>query len=245
MSSEDNRLQGEVPPELLEERERFPVSISEEKIWPTLEMPVYFDDPFKTNAHVFVPTDKPLLFEHFIELAEQVVQNAQQNEQKTELVEFVGEYPGEDLHRLGDEVITWRLMRRAPARTGRAGGGTMMPQWQHSHSLKIPDSPDRVISIERRLVDNVVAFTCWSKSARLANTRALWLERLLINNTWVFQQKGADFFQWKDRGSDNYQTTGGVRLYYRTLQFDVRLPEFRIKADPSINIIETRSDLSS
>ncbi len=83
----------------------------------------------------------------------------------------------------------------------------------------------------------MVEFTCWSKSARLANSRALWLERLFVNHAWAFKVQGVDRFYFQSRGSDWYTTTGGQELYARPVQFFVRLSEFRVKADSLIKHI--------
>lgn len=230
-----SRLDGSVPSELLEENQVYGASVYEGQDPLPIEIPYSYSNQFGWQSDCFVPSDKPLLLEEFIELAGQVIANAQSNERKEEKIIYTGAHPAEDMHRLGDEVICWKVVSRSPARTGRNKSGNLMPQWQHSHSLRIPDAPNTVISVERRLVDHVISFECWSKTARLANARVLWLERLLINSAWVFRQKGADFFQWKDRLADTYQLAGGARLYNRTLRFDVRLPEFRISGDPAIN----------
>jgi hypothetical protein len=238
-----SRLEGEVNPALLDDAGRLPVTLTEGLIPSALEMPIFFADPFSVSPDVFVPNEKVLVWERFVELVERVIDQAQTNQQVERRVKLIAEYPHEDFHNQNGEVITWRLMYRQPASTAPNGAGSKMPQWKHSHHLRISDDPTKVVSVEYRLVDHNFALTCWSSSARVANARALWLERLMINNTWVFQQQGADFFQWKRRLADTYQTTGGVRLFFRTLEFDVRLPEFRIKADPMLQSIQTELEV--
>ena len=90
--------------------------------------------------------------------------------------------------------------------------------------------PNKIITVETRPVDHIIEFSCWAVNNKLANYRALWLEKLLINTAFVFVENGAERFFWKERRADTYMTVGNQRLFYRPIHFFLRFREFDAKA---------------
>ena len=88
------------------------------------------------------------------------------------------------------------------------------------------------------IIIHIIEFSCWSKSNRLANNRAIWLEKLLINNSWRYQTQGVERFYWEGRGPDTYMTSGEQRLFYRPMRFFVRFREFEVKLHSLIKDIQ-------
>ena len=90
--------------------------------------------------------------------------------------------------------------------------------------------PNKIITVESRPVDHVIEFNCWATSNKIANKRAIWLEKLFINSAFVFELKGAERFFWKERLSDNYMSINGQRVFSRPIRFFLRFREFDAKA---------------
>lgn len=199
------------------------------------------NNPFEFDYSRFIPNERPMDLDRFIEVAGEVIQYAQVREGITgerEQVELISEYPGEDFSRYKNgEVITWRLVSREPARMNAKGTGRPQRAAGFSYDLQNPRYPNKVITVQTRPLDHIIEFSTWSKDAGKANRRAMWLERLFIAHSWAFKIQGADRFFFERRLADNYRTTGGQPIYERPLRFQVRLMEFQVIADPMIRHI--------
>lgn len=208
-----------------------------------LEQAIQLADPFAFDPSRFHPSSAVPTLERFIDLTNQIISDAQTREGTiaSKQVILTDEYPLERFDRFGDEVITYRVISRKPANTSTDAKSRPQRGFGYSYHLRSPEYPDKVIIIENRPLDHIIEFSCWSKRARLANDRALWLERTLINQTWAYQVQGVDRFFWEERLADTYYNVGGQPLYQRPLRFFVRLNEFRAKAEPVITNISYES----
>ena len=202
--------------------------------------PIEIKNPFDFDYSRMVPNSRPMDLDRFIEVAEELIDWAQDSEGviESEKVQILGEYPHNDFSQFkSGEVITWRLISREPAKMSREGTGRPQRGYSFSHELQDPTLPNKVITVNTRPLDHIVEFSVWSKDAGKANRRAIWLERLFIAHSWAFKIQGADRFFFEKRGADNYRTTGGQPIYERPLRFKVRLFEFQIIASPIIRHI--------
>lgn len=198
-------------------------------------------NPFEFDTSRFIPNERPMDLDRFLEVADEVIQYAQLREEIPEdlRIELIGEYPKDDFarYRGGAEVISWRLVSREPARMNSKGTGRPQRAAAFSYDLQNPAYPNKVITVQTRPLDHIIEFVVWSKDAGKANRRAIWLERLFIAHSWAFKIQGADRFYFERRLADNYRTTGGQPIYERPLRFQVRLMEFQVIADPMIRHI--------
>lgn len=245
MSVPVTKITEEIPASLLDEDDLTTVVVLDQSGALAFEKPVKLNNPFDFNPERFHPAAAAPTLERFIDLIDQIIADAQTREQviTTERVIMTDEYPLERFDRFGDEVITYRVITRKPANMSTDGKSRPQKGFGYAYHLRSPQYPDKVIIVEGRPLDHIIEFSCWSKRARLANQRALWLERTLINQTWALQLQGIDRFFWEERLADTYYNVGGQPLYQRPLRFFVRLTEFRPKAEPAITHIsyETRT----
>lgn len=205
------------------------------------ETPVQLDNPFSFDYSRFAPNQIVMDLPRLLEVAGDVIADAQGREGVVDeqRVQLVSEFPDERNDRFGDEVITWKVIRRYPANMNSSATGRPQRKAQYSYDLRSPHHPNKVVVVETRPIDHIIEFSCWSKNADTANSRALWLERLFITHDWAFKIQGADRFYWQERGIDVYHTsTGGVKLYQRPIRFFVRLVEFQVVAEPVIKHIQ-------
>lgn len=189
-------------------------------------------DPFQFDLNAFLPNEKPLTLNRFFELVAQVIESAQVNAgiKESKIVRLVEEYPPEDFSELGDEAITFRIIERKPGMMDKKGNSRPQRKHMYSYEYLDPNEPNKVITVETRPVDHIIEFNCWSINNKLANNRAVWLEKLLINTAFVFVENGAERFFWKERKADTYTTVGNQRLFYRPVHFFLRFREFDAKA---------------
>lgn len=201
----------------------------------TIDTPEKFliDNPYNINIDsVFLPNTEPLTLDRFFNVAKSLIDDCQKREGITDehLIRLVEEYPPENMHTYGNEVITFRVIERKPGMMNTKGTGRPHRKATYSHQEVRPGLANKVITVESRPVDHVIEFNCWATSNKLANRRAIWLEKLFINSAFAFEVKGAERFFWKERLSDNYITVNGQRIFSRPIRFFLRFREFDAKA---------------
>jgi hypothetical protein len=198
------------------------------------------NNPYNVNINsVFLPNTEPMDLNIFFETASKLIKDAQEREavHESKIVKIVEEYPPENMDEYGNEVITFKVVERKPGMMNTKGTGRPHRKATFSHQEIRPDLPNKVITVESRPVDHVIEFNCWALSNKLANKRAIWLEKLFINSAFAFEVKGAERFFFKERLSDAYMTINGQRVFSRPLRFFLRFREFDAKADTMLRNI--------
>lgn len=191
------------------------------------------NNPYNVNVNsVFLPNTEPLSLDSFFNIAFELIKTAQISEGINEdsIVRLIEEYPPESISKYGNEVITFRVIERKPGMMNKKGTGRPHRKATYSYEMESPSLANKVITVESRPLDHIIEFNCWGLSNKLANQRALWLEKLFINSAFVFEVKGAERFYFKERLSDNYITVNGQRIFSRPLRFFLRYREFDAKA---------------
>lgn len=151
-------------------------------------------NPFSFNLDDFLPNEKPLTLDRFFELAGEIIKSAQKNIKESSQVYLVEEYPPEDFASYGDEVISFKVIERKPGMMDKKGTSRPQRKSRYSYEYLDENQPNKIITVETRPVDHVIEFCCWAKNNKIANKRALWLEKLLINTAFVFVENGAERF---------------------------------------------------
>lgn len=205
---------------------------------------VDYKNPYAFDLARFIPNTKLFTLDRFFELAKNLIDDASaRSGQPT--VPLVEEYPPLDMARLGEEVITYRVISRQPANLSADAEKRPQRSFRTSYTTKDPQVGDNIIEVMNRPLDHEIEFNCWALSNKLANKRAIWLENLFISHAWVFRSQGADRFYFQKRLSDGYMTSGQQRLLYRPLRFFLRFNEFLSKANYEIKNIELNLKLST
>ena len=191
------------------------------------------NNPYSINLdRVFLKNAEPLTLDIFFNIAQKLIKDAQEREgvNKESIVRLVEEYPPENMDTYGNEVITFKVVERKPGMMNTKGTGRPHRKATYSHQEMRPEMPNKIITVESRPVDHIIEFNCWAISNKIANKRAIWLEKLFINSAFAFELKGAERFFWKERLSDNYMNINGQRIFSRPIRFFLRFREFDAKA---------------
>jgi hypothetical protein len=247
VGSEESHLQESLEEALVERETVSLVVVEGTDILVDEEISVDINSPFTFDVSHFLPNVVPLTLPAFFETVSQVMSDAQEREGVDEdrRVSLIEEYPPDAFGHDEDERICFRVLSRQPANMNQKGTGRPQRGFRAYYDVIQARDPNKVLAIESRPVDHTIEFTCWAKSNKLANARALWLENLLTNHSWAFQIKGAERFWWEKRGADGYMTSGGQRLFYRPLNFFLRFREFAVRAAPVIRNFEIRYGLQN
>jgi len=231
----------EISEQLSKEAQKFSIALNNNgKITSVYEIETKINNIYEFDVNKFLPNATAMTLDKFYELVAELIRNAQVQDGiiEDEIIAFTEEYTPEEFHNFGDEVIVFRLLKREPARMDSKGTSRPQRNSMHSYEMLKPNFPNKSIIVESRPIDHIIELTCWAKTNRLANKRAIWLEKLLINNSWVFETQGVERFYWEGRGPDTYMTSGEQRLFYRPLKFFVRFREFEAKLYSVIKDIE-------
>jgi hypothetical protein len=239
--SDTSILTETIPDALLDEREVYQVKVVDgDAITHRYEIATEITNPWEFDAERFLPNTTPMSLPRFFEIAANIISDAQDRDgviadKKVSLVE---EYPPDRISDFGDELICYRLLKREPANMNTKATGRPQRKSMYAYDVRTSTHPNKTIVVESRPIDHLIEFSCWAKSNKLANSRALWLEKLFVNHAWAFEVQGVERFHWKNRGPDTYMTSGGQRLLYRPVNFFVRFREFELKASPLLRTIE-------
>ncbi len=244
MSDEFSHLSEQVSPELLDAANTYTLVLMDgmgagPRIAGNIHYPAKVKNPYQLDLTQFIP-NPPVTYEGFVTLLDSVIQDAQAREGvvATEQVKMVQEYNPEFFPEFGDEIISFKLSKRYPAFMSKDGKSRPNRGWTHGYEYINSQEPNKVLCVDFRPIDHNIQLTAWGKTATLANSRALWLERLLVSHRWVFTSKGVKPFNWEQRGADTVWTHQGTRLHQRTLDFKARLSEYTIMAYPTLREFE-------
>tara|TARA_R110001606_G_scaffold95899_2_gene212410 strand:- start:697 stop:1425 length:729 start_codon:yes stop_codon:yes gene_type:complete len=210
-----------------------------------MDIPIALNNPYAFDVSRFLPNQEIFTLPMFFDLVRELVEHHQDKDNVSPdlRVKVSEEYPPEDFINFGDEIICYRVLKREPARMDAKGTGRVQRKGTYGYEYKNAHAPGRVLVVDSRPIDHKIEFTCWAKTNKIANKRALWFEKLLVNHSWAFEVSGAERFHWIDRGADTYTTSNSQRLVYRPLNFFLRFREFEIKTYPTIKNIVLENKL--
>ena len=152
-------------------------------------------------------------------------------------VEFTQEEPDSGS---ATETITVSLIRREPGAFGQG------PPFQGTHvnlrpmfreEGKDPNYPGYRLLTLGYWYDNLVRFTCWAKSNKVANKRAEWFENLMEEYSWWFKVQGVDRTIFQGRQQDVVTTIKDNKWYGRPIDFYVRTEKIRVFSEKTIEEI--------
>ena len=229
-----NELPNPVPADLLSEGDLFTIVMPDNMNgdWKVVKEGVRLQQPFglsnKDLISTFLPNLEHLSIAKFFELTAEILADAQAREEidVEKQIHFFAESQPEDFAEHGEQVITFKIVKREPGNMNAKGTGRPQYGYGYHHQAHLADDPNRIMVIDSRPIDHIVEFSVWAKTATMANRTALWLEDLLFASTWIYKSKGAERFHWITRDSDAIHLIGGQRIHQRALKFKVRLREF-------------------
>lgn len=128
------------------------------------------------------------------------------------------------------ETITFSLVKRDPGAYGQgapfeAKVRNMRPMIRESGID--PTNPGYRTAVLGYVHDNIVRFTCWARTNKVANTRADWFIELMEDYSWFFKAQGVQRVLFWQQLSDSVLDVSGNRWYGRPIEFFVRTEKLR------------------
>jgi hypothetical protein len=135
------------------------------------------------------------------------------------------------------ETITYSLVRREP---GAFSQGAPFEGKVTNLRPVIREIKDDPANPGFRLVttgywhDNIVKFTCWARTNKAANARAMWFEAFMDEYSWFFKVQGVDRTLFWGRSEDQVLNVDENKWYGRPLCYYVRTETLRVYSEKTL-----------
>jgi len=123
------------------------------------------------------------------------------------------------------ELITMAVTSRVPGmyQQGRPNEGNIKNRRPLlRETLDDPDAPGYKRLVLGYFYDNILRLTCWAKTNKQANERALWLETVMEEYDWFFVYSGVNRLLYESWRTNEVVDIGNNRYYGRPIDFFVR-----------------------
>ena len=173
------------------------------------------------------------------DLIRQAIEDYEMREKTTaqSKVNYTAEEPEIDSR---TETVTYSLVKREPGGFGQ--GGPFESQVRNLRPVlrEVKDDPTnpgyRLITLGY-WHENIIRLTCWAKTNKAANARALWLENLMEDYTWWFVLSGVNRILYNGQGADLVVNTNNNRFYGRPLEYYVKTETIRVYSEKTLEEI--------
>jgi len=137
-------------------------------------------------------------------------------------------------------TITFSLMKREPGSFSQGAPGegdvkNLRPRLRES--LDDPTFPGYKKMITGMWYDNIVRFTCWARTNKVANQRAEWFENLMDDYTWWFVISGIQRVIYKGQSNDIVVTVKDNKWYGRPIDYFVRTEKLKTTSEKTLEEI--------
>jgi hypothetical protein len=141
------------------------------------------------------------------------------------------------------ETITFSLMRREPGGFGQ--GAPFESNVRNLRPIIRENGTDPANPGYRTIVmgywhDNIVRYTCWARTNKAANARAMWLENMMEEYTWWFTLQGVQRVIYWGQGPDTLVNVDNNRWYGRPIDFYVKTETLRTYSEKTLEQILVR-----
>ena len=164
----------------------------------------------------------------YFKLVGKVLGLQQKNEGAKNLLAYMEDFPEED-DNINGEVITYSILERKPGTFEQTGISSALSERNIRQRRKMfrevtadPEYPGSRLYSYGQWFDNVVAFRVWARTNKVANKRALWLEKTLEQWEWYLTASGVSKAIYLGRDEDQVFTPNNFKVSCRTLRYFVR-----------------------
>jgi hypothetical protein len=129
------------------------------------------------------------------------------------------------------ETITFSLIKREPGQFGQ--GAPFGAQHRNLRPILREEFTDPThagyrVATTGYWYDNLVRFTCWARTNKVANARAEWFEDMMEEYTWWFRYNGVSRVIYWGRGTDIVTEVDGNKWYGRPIDIFVKTEKVRV-----------------
>ncbi len=127
--------------------------------------------------------------------------------------------------RIERDTLAWSLKNRKPGlfAAGKVGNDHVQEYTMHLRGIfDDPYNPGQAIAAFGQKMDNFINLCIYSGDAKSANSRAIWLERVMDECKWIFHYNGFERVLFHERTDDTFEEIAGNRFHGRHLVYFVR-----------------------
>jgi hypothetical protein len=103
-----------------------------------------------------------------------------------------------------------------------------------------PDHPGYKRAILGKFYDNMLQLTCWARTNKQANERALWLENVMEEYDWFFVASGTNRVLYQGRASEKKTNVSGHKAYGRPINYFVRTEKLTTVSQKELEQVQVR-----
>lgn len=184
------------------------------------------------KATAFEPTKSPLPSKNIVEVMDLIKEAIEDYQVRTHVnedakVKFLYSYPDVESQL---EAISVSHPVREPGMFAQGG-----PFENKTKQLKPllreygedADNPGYKRAVLGFWYDNVLRLTCWARTNKVANERALWLENVMEEYAWFFGYSGVNRLLYQGRQKEEKIVINGNKVYGRPIDYFVRTEKLR------------------
>lgn len=135
------------------------------------------------------------------------------------------------------EVITYELIKRRPGDFSQGdpfGGSVKNLKPVLREEIDDEDNPGYKKLVFGYFYDNLVRFTCYGRTHKEVDDRAIWLEKVMNNYLWFFRYSGLNRVLYMGRGSEIEKEYDGFTIHGRQVDYFVKTEEITIVSEKEI-----------
>ena len=175
----------------------------------------------------------------FYELVEEAMKHSEEvgGASEESKINFTRDY---SLFGFTNEIVTYKLLKREPGDFSQGppfGGSVKNYRPVLREEIEDQDNPSYKKLVFGYWHDNLVEFTCFARTNKEADDRALWIEKLMNNYLWFFRYSGVNRVLYFGRGSETSEKFDGYTIYGRSIKYFVRTEDIVVVSEKEIEQI--------
>jgi len=226
-----------------------PDSLTEEQTRVKLEVGTIFNTTVDT-AERYVKTRTPYPAKNIIEvmdLIKQAIDDYSLRTHKTADAGVTVTYQDPDVDAIL-ETISMSLVDRNPGAfsqgpPNRGKVKNLRPILRETRDD--PDHPGYQRAVLGYFYDNTLQLTCWARTNKQANERALWLENVMEEYTWWFARSGVNRIIYDGRPPERKIEVHNNKIYGRPMNYFVRTEKLRSVSQKELEQVYIRLSRST
>jgi len=146
------------------------------------------------------------------------------------------------------EAITIKLIKREPGMYGQGSPFENSTRQLKPILREVKDDteePGYKRAVLGQFYDNMLRLTCWARTNKTANDRALWLETVMEDYAWFFVYSGVNRILYQGRGPEETIKVEDNYVYGRAIDYYVRTEKLRSISQKELEEIVVRLALSA
>ena len=135
------------------------------------------------------------------------------------------------------EIVTYELIKREPGDFSQGdpfGGSVKNLKPVLREEIDDEDNPGYKKLVFGYFYDNLVRITCYGRTHKEVDARAIWLENVMNNYLWFFRYSGVNRVLYMGRGSEIEKEFNGFTMQGRQVDYFVKTEEISIVSEKEI-----------